>query len=103
MISHYNMIANAIQHVAYDKVGRKHNGVDTQVMMAPLPMSHIFALMIGTITSTYRGDNFVVLPKYDFEGFLSAVQRFKAQQIFIVSSETDKTEHSLTLVRYLLS
>lgn len=44
MISHYNLIANILQKTTYDTVGRKAAGVDTQVQLGLLPMSHIYGL-----------------------------------------------------------
>ncbi|KAF2151567.1 acetyl-CoA synthetase-like protein [Myriangium duriaei CBS 260.36] len=84
MISHRNVIANVIQHVAYESVGRKSKNVTTQNLLAPLPMSHIYALIVACHTSTWRGDGYIILPKYDFEHFLSAIQRFRVQQCLVV-------------------
>lgn len=85
MISHYNVIANIVQMYAYESIGRAKKGVDAQVLLAPLPMSHIYALVVASHAAVWRGDGYVVLPKYDFRWFLEAIQRFRVQQILVVS------------------
>ncbi|KAF4555244.1 AMP-binding enzyme-like protein 3 [Elsinoe fawcettii] len=84
MISHHNIIANIVQHSTYDTLGRRTQGVETQNLLAPLPMSHIYALVVAAHTNTWRGDGFVILPKYEFEHFLNAIQRFQVQQVLVV-------------------
>lgn len=85
-ISHYNVIANIVQQCTYESVGRRAKGVKTQVLLAPLPMSHIYALVVASHAAVWRGDGYVVLPKYDFHWFLEAIQRFKVEQILVVSN-----------------
>ncbi|KAF4965387.1 hypothetical protein FSARC_6801 [Fusarium sarcochroum] len=84
MISHYNIIAGIIQTCTFDSVSRKADGVDTQVMLGLLPFSHVFGLMLITHLGTYRGDEIIVMPRFEFESFLGAVSRFKIEQLPIV-------------------
>ncbi|EWG55719.1 hypothetical protein FVEG_13670 [Fusarium verticillioides 7600] len=84
MLSHYNIISGIIQTCTYDSVSRKADGVDTQVMLGVLPFSHVFGLMLITHLGTYRGDEIIVMPRFEFEPFLDAVSRFKIQQLPIV-------------------
>lgn len=84
MISHRNIIANVIQQSVYESVGRAHKGVETQTIFAPLPFSHIFALVMICHSATWRGDEVIVTPKYDLKSFLAAIERFKVAQIFVV-------------------
>lgn len=84
MLSHYNIISGIIQTCTYDSVSRKADGVDTQVMLGVLPFSHVFGLMLITHLGTYRGDEIIVMPRFEFEPFLAAVSRFKIQQLPIV-------------------
>lgn len=85
MISHRNVIANVLQYVAYESVGRAKRGVVTQNLIAPLPQSHIFALMVASHCTVWRGDGYIVLPKYDFTTFLKTIQRFKVEHVLLVS------------------
>lgn len=85
MISHYNVIANICQHTTYESVGRSAKGVNDQVLLAPLPMSHIYALIVAAHVAVWRGDEYIILPKYDLRWVLEAIQRFKVQQMLVVS------------------
>lgn len=85
MISHYNVIANICQHTTYESVGRSAKGVNDQVLLAPLPMSHIYALIVAAHVAVRRGDEYIILPKYDLRWVLEAIQRFKVQQMLVVS------------------
>ncbi|KAF5621522.1 phenylacetyl ligase [Fusarium tjaetaba] len=84
MLSHYNIISGIIQTCTFDSVSRKADGVDTQVMLGVLPFSHVFGLMLITHLGTYRGDEIIVMPRFEFEPFLAAVSRFKIHQLPIV-------------------
>lgn len=84
MISHYNIIAGILQTATFDSVARKAQDVETQVMLGLLPFSHVFGLMLITHLGAFRGDEIIVLPRYDFVSFLGAVSRFKIQQLSIV-------------------
>lgn len=85
MISHYNVISNVLQHVTYDSVARAKKGVTTQAVTGFLPFSHIYGLVIMAHTSTWRGDQVIVLPRFDFHDFLKSVQQYKIRQMFVVS------------------
>lgn len=84
MISHYNVIANILQYVTYESVGRSRRGVTSQVSLGLLPYSHIYGLVVVTHGSTYRGDEIIVLPKYELNLFLAAVQRFRIEHLPLV-------------------
>ncbi|KAJ4244179.1 hypothetical protein NW762_014560 [Fusarium torreyae] len=84
MISHYNVISNVLQHVTYDSVARAERGVTTQAVTGFLPFSHIYGLVIAAHTCTWRGDQVVVLPRFDFHNFLKSVQEFKIRQLLVV-------------------
>ena len=68
----------------HESVGRKKKGVLTQVTLGLLPMSHIFSLVLLCHTATVRGDEIILLPKFELDSFLGAIQRFKIQQLVVV-------------------
>lgn len=84
MISHRNVIANVLQLSTYEINSRKKLGVDTQVMLGLLPFSHIYGLVPVAHMSTWRGDEIIVLPRFEMPTFLAAVQRFKIEHISVV-------------------
>lgn len=85
MISHRNVIANTTQISTYDNVFRKTLGKDyREVALGLLPQSHIYALIVISHCSTYRGDSVVVLPRFDMKSYLESIQNYKINTLYIV-------------------
>ncbi|KAH8662127.1 hypothetical protein BX600DRAFT_382106 [Xylariales sp. PMI_506] len=84
MISHRNVIANVMQARWFESVGRKKNGVSTQITLGLLPLSHIYGLVLAAHASIYRGDGVIILPKFDLKGLLETIQRFKISFLYLV-------------------
>ncbi len=84
MISHQNVIANIMQLSTLESVGREKLGVRTQVEIGLLPFSHIYGLVFITHMAYYRGDEVIVMPKFDFTSFLEAIQKYKIEQLLLV-------------------
>ncbi|KAF7514425.1 hypothetical protein GJ744_000195 [Endocarpon pusillum] len=85
MISHRNVIANTLQVSTYDKPARDSIRKDYQdVALGPLPQSHIYALVVICHCSTYRGDQVVVLPKYDIQQYLNSIATYKVNSLYLV-------------------
>jgi acyl-CoA synthetase (AMP-forming)/AMP-acid ligase II len=85
MISHRNVIANILQQSTYESVARKQRGVVTQVLLGLMPMSHIYGLVVVSHIAPWRGDAVIVLPKFDFDTYLAAIQRFRIEHLIVVS------------------
>ena len=88
MISHYNVISNVLQHVTYESTARAKRGIDTQAVTGFLPLSHIYGLVIAAHTMTWRGDQVIILPKFEFQDFLQSVQDFKIRQLLVVRTNS---------------
>ena len=85
MISHRNVIANTLQIAKYDQSWRATLGADyTDVALGLLPYSHIYGLVVVCMVSTYRGDQVVVLPKFDIHWYLQAITEYKINSLYIV-------------------
>ncbi|KAG8669331.1 hypothetical protein FPOAC1_008723 [Fusarium poae] len=84
MISHYNVISNVLQHVTHESVARTKRGITTQAVTGFLPLSHIYGLVIAAHTCTWRGDQVIILPRFEFKDFLQSVQDFKIRQLLVV-------------------
>jgi hypothetical protein len=114
MISHRNVIANILQTTAFEQDYRDAqpqpaNGVYTEIGQCLLPQSHIYSLVVVCHSGTYRGDQTVVLPKFDMTSYLASIQRFKITSLFLVSislsihkSEIEQVP-SLLITRFLRS
>ncbi|KAM0267509.1 hypothetical protein ACHAPA_005797 [Fusarium lateritium] len=93
---------SGLPHVTYDSVARAKRGVTTQAVTGFLPFSHIYGLVIMAHTSTWRGDQVVVLPKFDFQDFLKSVQHYKIRQLFVIlRSKEVCAKYDLSSVRFV--
>ena len=85
MISHQNVIANTVQITAYDRPGRELISKGYQdTALGLLPQSHIYGLIVVCHASTYRGDRVIVLPKFDLQNYLNAIQKYEINTLYIV-------------------
>ncbi|KFY06560.1 hypothetical protein V492_07953 [Pseudogymnoascus sp. VKM F-4246] len=88
MISHRNCITNIIQITLHEQSGRAGKGPNggprQDVALGLLPFSHIYGLIIICLAGTYRGDESIVLPKFELTTFLQAIQEYKISILFIV-------------------
>jgi acyl-CoA synthetase (AMP-forming)/AMP-acid ligase II len=67
--------------------------------MGFLPFSHIYGLVLICHTSAYRGDQVIVLPKFDLIHFLQCIQRYKIFEIFVVPPIVVIMANNLELLR----
>lgn len=86
MISHVNVIANVLQIATYEKVVRdkKPARKRTEVGLGLLPLSHIYGLVVIAQTGTYRGDEVIILPKFELQSYLAAIQKYKIETLYVV-------------------
>ncbi|KKK21720.1 phenylacetyl-CoA ligase [Aspergillus ochraceoroseus] len=89
MISHRNVIANVLQITAFEKSWRDAQSTPggayyTDVVLGLLPQSHIYGLVVMCHCGPFRGDQVVVLPKFELRSFMAAVQNFRISALFVV-------------------
>lgn len=90
MISHRNVIANVLQIATYESDWREkliepgNQSAYTDVVLNLLPQSHIYGLVVICHAAPFRGDQTIVLPKFDMKQFLSAIQDFRIASLFLV-------------------
>ena len=91
MISHRNVISNVLQIATFEKPyrdSRREPGSKytyTEIALGLLPQSHIYALVVICHATTWRGDQVINLPKFEITQFLTAIQRYKINTLFLVS------------------
>ena len=91
MISHRNVISNVLQIATFEKPyrdSRREPGSKytyTEIALGLLPQSHIYALVVICHATTWRGDQVINLPKFEISQFLTAIQRYKINTLFLVS------------------
>jgi hypothetical protein len=107
IISHRNVVANIIQISAFEKEFRqsyKTPGQETtsEVGLGLLPLNHIYALVV-THYAVYNGDKIIILPKFEIGLFLSTIQKYKIQNLYVVSLCLGEHARAATLtaIRYL--
>ncbi|TVY80572.1 Acyl-CoA ligase easD [Lachnellula suecica] len=86
MISHRNVISNVMQISTYEKPTRDRRPVSerSEVCLALLPLSHIYGLVVIAQASTWRGDEAIILPKFELPSYLNAIQQFKIRTLYLV-------------------
>ena len=99
-ISHYNIISNVLQRATFEAPWReKNNNGASEVVIGFLPFSHIYGLVLICHTSTYRGDQVIVLPKFDLTHFLKSIERFKIEELFVVPPVVVQMTNNLELLK----
>ncbi|KAG9504920.1 hypothetical protein J7337_004901 [Fusarium musae] len=91
---------SGLPHVTYDSVARRKKGVETQAVTGFLPFSHIYGLVIGAHTCTWRGDQVIVLPKFEFNDFLKSVQEFKIRQLLVYQQSSKVPPIIIQVLRF---
>ncbi len=86
MISHRNCIHNVLQISLHERQSRTlADGCTRQdVTLGLLPVSHIYGLVVISLATTYRGDEVIVLPKFEMASYLQAIQKYKINTLFLV-------------------
>ncbi|KAI0130164.1 hypothetical protein BJ170DRAFT_618939 [Xylariales sp. AK1849] len=84
MIAHRNVIANMMQIRWHEAVAREMHGVDTQMTLGLLPLSHIYGLVVVAQAGIYRGDGLIILPRFELKSLLETIQRHKINFMYLV-------------------
>jgi Acyl-CoA synthetases (AMP-forming)/AMP-acid ligases II len=61
------------------------NAGSSEVTLGLLPQSHIYALVVINHSGPYRGDQIIILPKFEMKSYLASIQRFKISCLMLVS------------------
>jgi acyl-CoA synthetase (AMP-forming)/AMP-acid ligase II len=78
MLTHATIVANVCQ---YNQSWRTPQGT---VVLAFLPMFHIFGLTVITLCGLAAGVKIVTVPRFEPEPFLKAIQTFRVQRLGVV-------------------
>lgn len=80
MLSHFNLVANACQEVLGPEeitVCDEARGAYQPVTLCVLPLYHIYALNVTMTSTLWCGGKLVMLPKFDPQTFISALERYR--------------------------
>ncbi|KAF3916988.1 S-dihydroxybenzoyltransferase [Orbilia brochopaga] len=109
LISHFNMITNVLQMYLYSKSFRDFSKPSN--VLALLPQSHIYALVVINQTEPFAGNSAVILPKFELTLFLTCIQRFKLAFLFLVpplvivmaKNKTIIDKYDISSVQYIMT
>ncbi|EER27338.1 AMP-binding enzyme, putative [Coccidioides posadasii C735 delta SOWgp] len=88
-IAHRNVIANTLQMMVYEAPHRNSlkpagQGAFNDVALGLLPQSHIYSLVVMCHCGPYRGDQVIVLPKFELNHYLQTVEKYKIGTLYLV-------------------
>ena len=78
MLTHYNLVANMCQMDGLDYFHRD----DT--LLCVLPLFHIYGLVVVLNMGLHLGSTIVIMPRFDLEQFLEAIQKYRVTLSHIV-------------------
>jgi len=78
MLTHYNLVANVAQLMATEPVP------PDEVAIAVLPFFHIYGMIVVMSASLRAGATVVTLPRFELEGFLGALERYRVTRANLV-------------------
>ena len=81
MITHKNMITGILQVTTFIQLSAN---AQREVCLCLLPKSHIYGLVIASQAPLYRGAQVVVLPTFEVQRTLTAIERFSVTTLFLV-------------------
>ncbi|HEY3686460.1 MAG TPA: AMP-binding protein [Streptosporangiaceae bacterium] len=73
MLTHANLMANAVQTASWDSESRAGH----EITLAVLPMFHVFGLTLCLTTSVLTASTIVLLPKFDTDLVLDAIRKWR--------------------------
>lgn len=88
MISHLNVIANVLQITTFEKTVRDQRPASkrSEVALGLLPLSHIYGLVVIAQAGAYRGDEAIILPKFELQSYLNAIEKYRIETLYVVRS-----------------
>jgi long-chain acyl-CoA synthetase len=74
MLTHFNLFANTIQSVLWRSYFSTPEG---ERMLLIIPMFHVYGMTIGMLLSAIQGGTMILIPKFDINLMLDAINRYK--------------------------
>jgi PAS domain S-box-containing protein len=104
MLTHFNLVANLVQMQAVERMAAG------EVVMGVVPFYHIYGFSVVLNLTLHAGATLVVLPRFNVEEFLRAVQDHGVTTAFLVppivrtlASHPLVERHDLKSLRYIMS
>jgi acyl-CoA synthetase (AMP-forming)/AMP-acid ligase II len=84
MFTHYGLITNIIQTADFEGYVKADT---TEVQAGAIPFSHSYGIIVTHLT-VWRGDQYIVFPRFDLDLFLQAVPKYKIERLYLVSDSS---------------
>ncbi|KAH6855930.1 hypothetical protein B0I37DRAFT_366142 [Chaetomium sp. MPI-CAGE-AT-0009] len=81
MITHYGLTVNIMQMSAHENVHGE--SWHPQASSGVVPFTHGYGVLIGHLTA-WRGETLAVLPRFDMQLMLRAVQQYRLERLYLV-------------------
>ena len=78
MLTHFNLVANLVQMQAVERMAAE------EVVIGVVPFHHVYGFNVVLNLTLHAGATLVVLPRFDVEEFLRAVQDHAVTTAFVV-------------------
>lgn len=78
MLTHYNLVANLRQ------IEGTEHALQSDTLICVLPLFHIYGLSVIMNFGLYAGATIVVLPRFDLEALLDALEKYKVTMAHVV-------------------
>lgn len=104
MIAHKNVIANVMQFQTFEAPHREKLKAPGElsdfndITLGLLPQSHIYAMVVVCHAGPFRGDQAIILPKFDLKYYLEAIQNFKISSLFLVCFDFKRAESETKII-----
>ncbi|TLD05695.1 uncharacterized protein PgNI_08005 [Pyricularia grisea] len=86
MTSHHNVIANMVMMATLYSANRAASAPRV-LCLGVLPQSHCYGLFVNYHATIYAGDGVVVLPRFEVDETLSAVERLGVARLWLVPAQ----------------
>lgn len=77
-LTHHNLVSNMYQITHLEKFE------ETDILFGVLPLFHIYGFLLLNLRSVADGCTVIIVPKFDFVQFLTAIQKYKISRAHIV-------------------
>ena len=74
MLTHYNLFANTVQSTLWRSYFSSPEG---ERMLVVIPMFHVYGLTVGLLLSALQSGTMILIPKFDINLLVDAIERFK--------------------------
>ena len=74
MLTHFNLFANAVQSAMWRSFFSNHEGERTLLV---IPLFHVYGLTVGMMIGALQGSTLILLPKYEVEMLIDAIERYR--------------------------